>query len=197
MTDFSHRAGGPAPARRPRPTKHVKYTLGMVLGVDDFDQEFAYLSARDRWLARDLHGYGTVSGLARDRRGGRSDGPRINVAPGHGAHALRAPGLRLAGAVRVPQRLAGRQPASRSARALAASPPARRRRAGPSRSTSCSATRDCPTDDLPIPGEPCRTEDTPDGAVAGPGRLPARAAAQPARARTRRTRSATWCAGSA
>src|SRR5436189_3693569 len=47
----------------PDPSKHVNYTLGMVLGVDDFKQEFAYLSGRDRWLARDLIGYGTVWGL--------------------------------------------------------------------------------------------------------------------------------------
>jgi len=47
----------------PDPTKHVKYTLGMVLGADDFDQEFAYLSERDQWLARNLLGYGTVRGL--------------------------------------------------------------------------------------------------------------------------------------
>ena len=47
----------------PNPTKHVNYNLGMVLGVDDFTQEFAYLSGRDQWLARDLIGYGTVRGL--------------------------------------------------------------------------------------------------------------------------------------
>ena len=46
------------------PSKHVNYTFGMVLGVDDFNQEFAWLSERDRWLARDLLGYGTVWGLA-------------------------------------------------------------------------------------------------------------------------------------
>lgn len=45
------------------PSKHVNYNLGMVLGVDDFLQEFTYHHARDKWLARDLHGYGTVSGL--------------------------------------------------------------------------------------------------------------------------------------
>jgi hypothetical protein len=50
---------------RPPPdsSKHVNYTQGMVLGVDDFQQEFAYLSSRDQWLARDAIGYGTVSGL--------------------------------------------------------------------------------------------------------------------------------------
>ena len=47
----------------PDPTKHVNYTLGMLLGVDDFNQEFAYLSGRDKWMARDLDGYGTLWGL--------------------------------------------------------------------------------------------------------------------------------------
>jgi hypothetical protein len=45
------------------PTKHVNYTLGMVLGAQDFQQEFAYHNGRDRWLARDTVGYGTVWGL--------------------------------------------------------------------------------------------------------------------------------------
>src|SRR5918998_1927008 len=45
------------------PTKHVNYSYGMVLGVDDFTQEFAYHSNRGRWAARDVEGYGTLSGL--------------------------------------------------------------------------------------------------------------------------------------
>src|ERR671917_652348 len=63
------------------PSKHVRYTLGMVLGVDDFDQEFAYLAGRDRWLARDLSGYGTIWGL-RVSIEVEASGPRVNVAPG-------------------------------------------------------------------------------------------------------------------
>ena len=34
----------------PNPAKHVNFNVGMVLGVDDFTQEFAYLSQRDRRL---------------------------------------------------------------------------------------------------------------------------------------------------
>ena len=34
-------------------TKHVNYVPGMVLDEADFRQEFAYLSGRDAWLARD------------------------------------------------------------------------------------------------------------------------------------------------
>ena len=45
MTTFA-RPDGPPPVAPLDPTKHVKYTLGMVLGVDDFDQEFAYLVRR-------------------------------------------------------------------------------------------------------------------------------------------------------
>ena len=45
------------------PTRHVNFAKGMVLGVDDFRQEFAYLAGRDQWLARDAVGYGTLSGL--------------------------------------------------------------------------------------------------------------------------------------
>jgi len=64
------------PTVLPSPAKHVNYTLGMILGVDDFVQEFAYLSSRDQSLARDVVGYGTVSGLRialeSDARGQRS-----------------------------------------------------------------------------------------------------------------------------
>jgi len=45
----------------------------MMQGVDEFTQEFAYLSGRDRWLAREAMGFGTLRGLAlrleKDRNG--------------------------------------------------------------------------------------------------------------------------------
>jgi hypothetical protein len=64
-------------------SKHVNYTLGMVLGVADFNQEFAYLSGRTRWLARDAVGYGTLCGLAvtLDTAGSKK-GPRVVVSAG-------------------------------------------------------------------------------------------------------------------
>lgn len=63
------------------PHKHVNYTMGMVLGADDFNQEFAYLSGSPQWLARDLLGYGTVSGLevSVEHEG---DDPRVFVEAG-------------------------------------------------------------------------------------------------------------------
>jgi hypothetical protein len=62
-------------------SKHVNYTLGMVLGVSDFTQEFAYLSARTRWLARDAIGYGTLCGLA-VTLDTSTKGPRVVVSAG-------------------------------------------------------------------------------------------------------------------
>jgi hypothetical protein len=68
-------------AKAADPTKHVNYVQGMVLGVDDFDQEFTYLSERGQWLARDLSGYGTVSGLAVTIEDS-DKGKRVAVSPG-------------------------------------------------------------------------------------------------------------------
>ena len=62
--------------------KHVNYNLGMVLGVDDFMQEFAYLSGRDQSMARDLIGYGTARGLRVRTEVDSEKGPRVVVEPG-------------------------------------------------------------------------------------------------------------------
>jgi hypothetical protein len=43
--------------------KRVNYTLGMVLGEDEFRQEQHHLRSRDHLASRGLHGYGTVAGL--------------------------------------------------------------------------------------------------------------------------------------
>jgi hypothetical protein len=56
----------------------------MVLGVDDYRQEFAYHSARDKWIVRDFLGYGTLSGLAVSLED-TEDGPRVRVTPGAAA----------------------------------------------------------------------------------------------------------------
>lgn len=69
-------------------SKYVKYTFGMLLGVEDFKQEHTYLSGRDRWLARDLLGYGTVWGLSVAIERPPEGGPRINVDRGVGVTPL-------------------------------------------------------------------------------------------------------------
>src|SRR5205809_6546964 len=79
-TGFAQLAAAPDVAT-PDPSKHVNYTLGMLLGVDDFNQEFAYLSGRDQWMARDVVGYGTLCGL-RVSLDQTVKGPRVSITSG-------------------------------------------------------------------------------------------------------------------
>ena len=144
-----------AAAPAPDPSKHVNYTLGMVLGVDDFTQEFAYLSGRDQRLARDLLGYGTVSGL-RVRVDGATNNPRVVVEAGVAV----SPGGRF---IRVtPAQCALLRDWVRENEAQvrdslqAASPVSPLDGTLPLYVVLCY--RDCPVDMVPIPGEPCRTE---------------------------------------
>lgn len=63
-------------------TRHVNFTNGMVLGADDYSQEFAYHAARDQWISREALGYGTLCGLAVDVEADGANGPRVRVSPG-------------------------------------------------------------------------------------------------------------------
>ena len=47
----------------PSPDKRVRYGLGMLLDVADFEQEQAWFLGQDREHARALHGCGVVGGL--------------------------------------------------------------------------------------------------------------------------------------
>lgn len=142
------------------PTKHVNYVLGMILGEDDFRQEFAYLSGRDQWLARDAIGYGTLRGLGVRVEMDGANGPRLYVEPG----AALTPSGQLV-CVPTPQCahlnawLAKHGDAV--TRALA-SPPG-----DPLSLYVRLCYRTCETDKVPIPGEPCRAED----ALVKPSRL--------------------------
>lgn len=139
----------------PDPSKHVNYTLGMLLGADDFTQEFAYLSGRDQWLARDLLGYGTVNGL-KVSVGANDKGPRVLVEPGV-ALSPRGQLIRVAPAqcAYLNQWLASNHDAlgAHISNDLFSSP------GKGVRLYVVLCYRDCATDMAPIPGEPCRTED--------------------------------------
>ena len=139
------------PATPPDPSKHVNYTLGMVLGVDDFTQEFAYLSGRDQWLARDLLGYGTVCGLG-VTVDATSQGPRVAVEPGT-AVSPQGQMIRVTQAqcASLNDWLAGNKQAVIDR--LDAPP------GGMVTLYVVLCYRDCPTDQVPIPGEPCRSVD--------------------------------------
>jgi hypothetical protein len=152
MSSFVPRAVASTLAE-PDPTKHVKYTLGMVLGVDDFTQEFAYLSGRDQWLARDLLGYGTVSGL------------EVNVeVEGTTPQVLVTPGVALSPRGQL-IRVAPAQCADLDAW-VASHREELARRVGEVKANAAETRlfvtvcyRACPTDMVPIPGEPCRSAD--------------------------------------
>ena len=134
-------------AKATDPTKHVNYVQGMVLGVDDFDQEFTYLSERGQWLARDLSGYGTVSGLAVTIEDSEK-GKRVAVSPGV-AVSPRGQLIRVA-----PKQCA----------VLNEWLKGDVKKDIPDGTTTLPiyvvlCYRDCPTDEVPILGEPCRTEE--------------------------------------
>jgi len=135
------------------PSKHVKYNLGMVLGVDDFIQEFTYHSTHREWLSCDLLGYGTVWGLGVQTEDDGEKGPRVRVECG----AALSPRGRLIhvsaaqcgylddwlaanrGGV---EKVLGHMPVTGEAVALYVR----------------LAYADCETDEVPLAGEPCRAE---------------------------------------
>jgi hypothetical protein len=140
-------------AKAPDASKHVNYTLGMVLGVDDFNQEFAWLSGRDRWLARDAAGYGTLNGLAVSLETPTpAKGPRVNVTSGS---ALTPRGqlvcVKPAQCAYLNDWLAAHKA---DIPPLLGSPIS-----GTIALYLTLCYRDCPDDLVPIPGTPCRTED--------------------------------------
>lgn len=62
------------------PRKRVRYSNGLVLGLDEFLQEQTYFLQKHRGHNRALHGYGVVCGLDVDSRG--DPDPEIVVSPG-------------------------------------------------------------------------------------------------------------------
>lgn len=136
----------------PDPAKHVNYNLGMVLGVDDFTQEFAYLSGRDQWMARDLIGYGTARGLRVRTELDSVKGPRVVVEPGV---AVSPSGQMIC----VPSAQCAylRDWVANHESALSDE------LSSPIDSTVSVYVvlcyRDCRVDNVPIAGEPCRSED--------------------------------------
>lgn len=137
------------------PGKHVNYVPGMILGVDDFTQEFAYLAGHDRGLAHEALGYGTLRGLAvawRVDAGGIVQAV-VEVCPG----VAMTPCGRM---VCVPRQQCAdvnlwlkNHDADVSGRFAAGAV------AGLLTLHVVLSFQDCLTDDTPIPGEPCRSAD--------------------------------------
>ncbi len=130
------------------PQKRVNYTFGMVLGVDEFKQEQIYLMAKDHSQYRLAHGYGTVCGLhleittAPDLEIQVSKGVAINPR-GQEIHVQQLMCARLNDWLTTNQKtlesIFGNDPRSLSLCVVL-------------------CYRECPTDTVPVPGQPCRTQ---------------------------------------
>jgi hypothetical protein len=170
------------------PNRHVNFSTGMVLGVDDYSQEFAYHSGRDKWMVRDFLGYGTLSGLAVTLEDDGDNGPRVRVTAGSAAAPsgqLICVGRDQCGSInpwlarpetaeKLRTMLGGdaieATEATEAALAAEAAEAAKAAKAGGS-AGSVSPTKatlnlfltlcyvDCAVAEVPIPGEPCRSDE--------------------------------------
>ena len=127
----------------PSPDKRVRYGLGMLLGVADFEQEQAWFLGQDREHARALHGCGVVGGLG------------VAVTD---THIKVDAGMAIDGLGRVIN-VCGEQCADLNAWLLV--PEHRKLIGAPGAKTLHVVLRycECATDLQPVPGQPCRTAD--------------------------------------
>lgn len=138
--------------KKPEPNKRVNYPFGLVLGVDEFVQEQAYLLEQDRGHSRLLHGFGTVWGLGIGVPKELAL-PEVRIAPGV---AVVPAGMRIC----VPHPMCaklndwlGAAERQKALKELFGTPPFDL--------TPCVVLcyRECQTDIVPLPGEPCRSEE--------------------------------------
>jgi len=139
------------------PHKRVNFVHGFVLGADDLAQESAYLANRAESIARDIIGYGTVSGL-RVTRETLPDGVGLVVGSGQALSRRGRPiVVSMAQAVVLDKWLdAHRHDIAFHLTPGDDSPPGDLLRL-----FVVLAYRECPTDDRPGPGAPCRTDEPP------------------------------------
>jgi hypothetical protein len=152
MEDFTSRMATPGGSSDP--TKHVNYTYGMVLGVDDLTQEFAYHSGRDHLMMRDAIGYGTVNGLRVTVAPNANGELEVNVSPGT---AVTPRGqfvhVNTAQCAHLEKWLAVAKNKKAVGEEVGVPP------ATPVTLSVVLCYRSCPTDKVPVPGEPCRSEE--------------------------------------
>ncbi|MET0398126.1 MAG: hypothetical protein ABW277_15100 [Longimicrobiaceae bacterium] len=148
MSAFATAAAGPL---RADPSKRVNYTLGLVLGVDEFQQDQLYHAAGRRWHNRLLHGYGTVWGLRVTTPAPGEADPEIRVTDGVAVDPCGRE-------VCVPDTMCVRLNAwlDRHRAVLQ-----RLYGAGPVTLPLAVVLchRECPDDVVPVPGEPCRSQE--------------------------------------
>lgn len=132
------------------PLKRVNYTFGLVLGVAEFQQSDTYFLAKHHLENRLLHGYGTVCGL--DVTQQTTPQLEVQVTPGWAINPkgqeIYVPQLMC---VQVNDWLTANQSALQAFFAGGKAPASL---------GLCVALchRECKTDVVPIPGEPCQTQ---------------------------------------
>ena len=136
----------------PAINKRVNYVLGMVLGVDDLTQESAYLDGRVQTAVRELIGYGVDRGLGVMSEVGEK-GPVIRVTPG----VAYAPTGEMI-CVDTDQCCYLNDWLKANAGAVNALLPGLDYATLTLHIGLCY--RECLTDKVPIPGDPCRSEDS-------------------------------------
>jgi hypothetical protein len=141
----------PAPLRAD-PAKRVNYTLGLVLGVDEFQQDQLYHMAGRRWHNRLLHGYGTVWGLQVRTPEPDDADPEIKVDAGV---AIDPCGREICVPATMCVQLNAWLARHRAALEGVFTPGGYATL--PLAVVLCH--RECPDDIVPVPGEPCRSQD--------------------------------------
>lgn len=139
---------GTAASQQTDPTKRPNYTFGMVLGADELTQEHVYLHEKHKLHNRALHGYGTVSGLKLEI----AAGPEIRVSPGL---AVNPAGEEICVGVEMCAQINDWLTAKR--KSLEKLYPTPVFPLDLSLAVALCA-RECETDLVPVPGEPCRTQ---------------------------------------
>lgn len=130
------------------PLKRMNYSFGMVLGVDEFRQEQTYFIGKNRSQYRLAHGYGTLCGLqvqvvtTPDLEVQVTQGVLVNP-QGQEIHVQQLM------CARLNDWLTSNQAALHQ---LFGAPPL------PLSLGVVLCYRECPTDSVPVPGEPCRSQ---------------------------------------
>jgi hypothetical protein len=133
------------------PLKRVNYVPGLVLGADEFVQEHTYLDFKHRLHNRLLHGYGTMTGLALTGPQPGDAVPEILVKPGWALDQKgREIGVPYAMCVKLNDWLTRHRTYLEAAGF-----------SGGDTLPLCVVLcyRECETDTVPVPGEPCRSQD--------------------------------------
>jgi hypothetical protein len=133
------------------PLKRVNYSFGLVLGVDEFQQEQIHFLSKHRSHARLLHGYGTACGLRVSVENDATPNVEVRVTSGV---AVNPQGQEIHVSRLMCTKVNDWLKKNISALEKIYGAP-------PTKLSLCVVLcyHECETDEVPVPGEPCRTQD--------------------------------------